>query len=67
MDVSFLHPFSYYLTQNLLQFLTKPNYADTNPKHQFRPICDKTNSTQQEVDPKIYLYNSPQGSGGRKG
>ncbi|GAB1605816.1 Hypothetical predicted protein [Argonauta hians] len=54
---------SYYLKQNLLQFVNTPNYVDNHPSKHF---IDYANSENQELkENQVFLYHRPSSSGSK--
>lgn len=60
-----LPAFSYYLHQNLLQFLSMPKYTNQKPKYHFQDYS-RLQEDREEMGEQssVYLYNQSPGGGG---
>ncbi|KAL1130343.1 hypothetical protein AAG570_013281 [Ranatra chinensis] len=59
----YLQPLSYYLRQNLLQFLFLPKYTDM--RYQFQDYSEVESCLKRMPDSNIYLYNQSPVSGSK--
>nr|XP_018915153.1 PREDICTED: protein SZT2-like [Bemisia tabaci] len=63
--LSHLQAFSFYLRQNLQQFLHPPKYVDPKPANHFQDYSQAEDSLKRVKESEIFLYNQSPASGNK--